>query len=155
MVTCQWSLVARGSFLPPGCVLSSIRSLQGCMLILWCLNLSISFHLSFQLKLFFMNSTLEDKLPGGKGCPLLFQAFPFCLDWMGCSFPSDDVCSFRSEAFLPPSPAPSLHSYMPLFLPLSYPVQELPWATLGKRICQVCKYFCCWRNNLLVTKPVM
>lgn len=122
VVTCQWSLVAQGGFLPPGCVLSSIRSVQGCMLISWCLSLSLSFHLSFQLmKLFFRNSALEDKLPGGEGCPLLIQAFPFCLGHGGCSFPSDYVCSFRSEEFLPPSPAPSLHSYMPFFLPLSYP----------------------------------
>lgn len=52
----------------------------------------------------FINSTLEDKLPGGEKCSLMIQRFPFCLGWWGYKIP------FWGSVLIPGWGIPHSHS---------------------------------------------
>lgn len=135
VVAFQHSLVARAGSVPPGHnLLSPIRSLRGCVLTLQCLNVPLSFHLLFQfVEPFFMNSTLEDKLPGGEESALLIQASPFCLG-------QGAAVSHLGSVFIQEWGIPSSQ------LTLSYaclPSSVIPHSWNWRRICQVCSLFCC------------
>lgn len=93
-------------------------------------------------EVFFINFALKDKLPGGeKGC-LMIQTFPFCLGWWGCKF------FFLGSVLVQSWGIPSSHSSVtPNLLYASLPTDVMPCsrtatAILGKRIWQVCTFFC-------------
>lgn len=93
-------------------------------------------------EVFFINSALEDKLPGGEKGSLMIQTFPFCLGWRGCKF------LFWGSVLIQGWGIPSSHSSVtPDLLYASLPTDVMPCsrtatAILGERIWQVCTFFC-------------
>ena len=134
MVACQCLLVAWGDPLPPvGILLSSGTSLKGCVLVLQCINLPLSFQLSFQfMKPFSWILPWRTNSLVGKRALWWFRHFLSVWARGGCSFPSGGLCSFKGEdSFLPPQ-GHSWYCYMPLFLLVSYLAPELLWLYWGK-----------------------
>lgn len=139
---CWWHEVTR--LHPVGILLSSGTSFKGCLLVLQCMKLPLSFQLSFQfMKLFSLILPWRTNSLVGKKGALSIQTFLFCLGQGGCIFPSGDLCSFKDEGFPPPTPVSFLTLLHVSLAPGFIPHFRTPMAILGKRICQVYSFFCC------------